>query len=91
VQCIGGVALILSASPALAFGENKVVNEKPKAEIIKVEKVILQEKKVEELMVMKPKANSDLAVHKNNPLGIHRNNLLLDADILGEGLLGIEE
>jgi hypothetical protein len=90
----GGMVLALSASPALAFGENKVVNEKAKVEINKVEKnkvdkAMLEEKKVEELMVMKLKSNSDL-VHKNNPLGIHR-NLLLDEDLLGEGLLGIEE
>ena len=34
---MGGMVLVLSASPALAFGENKMVNEKPKVEIIKVE------------------------------------------------------
>src|SRR6185369_2852892 len=92
---LAGMVLVLSASPAMAFGGNKAVDEKAKVEMnkvenIKAEKAMLEEKKVEEQKVMELKANSDLGVHIKNPLGIHR-NLLLDEDILGEGLLGIEE
>ena len=35
---LAGMILVLSTSPALAFGANKMVNEKPKVEINKVEK-----------------------------------------------------
>jgi len=98
---LGGMVLVLSGSPALAFGDNKAVDEKAKVEINKVEKVMLQDKKVEEQKVMKLEANSDSRVLRNNLVGIRRINLLgegilgeeglLGEGILGEGLLGIEE
>jgi hypothetical protein len=88
---LGGMVLVLSTGSALAFGENKAVNEKPKVEINKVEKVMLQEKKVEERPVMKAKANSDLGALRINQLAIRRINLL-DEGILGEeGILGLED
>jgi hypothetical protein len=95
VSLLIGMVLVLPTSSALGFGENKVLNEKPKVEINKVEKVkvdevMLKENKVDEMLVMKPKADSDLGLLRINALGIRRINLL-DEGILGEGLLGIEE
>ena len=87
---LAGMVLVLAASPALASDENKMENEKAKVEINKVEKVMLQEKKVEELPVMKAKANSDLGALRINQLAIRRINLL-DEGILGEGILGLED
>ena len=86
---LGGMILILSASPALAFGANKMVNEKmvnekAMVEMIKVEKVnkvdkaMLQEKKVDEAVVMK----------KNAIIGLGE---LLGEGILPEDILGLEE
>jgi hypothetical protein len=73
---LGGMVLALSSSPALASGENKMENENPKVEIVKVEKdkvekVMLGEKKVEDKL-------GDLRIHRID---------LLDEDILGEGIL----
>jgi len=92
---LAGMVLALSAGPALAFGDIKVANEKPKVEINKVEKAMIEAKKVEEQPVMRPKANSDLGVLRNR-IGIERINLLGEGilgeeGLLGEGLLGIGE
>ena len=90
---LGGMALVLSAGPALASGENKMVNEKAKAEINKVdikkaENVMLEEKKADEHLVMKAKANSDLgALLGEGILG----EGILGEGILGEGILGEED
>ena len=85
---LGVIILALSASPAMAFGENKMVNEKMVNEkamvemnkvekLNKVEKVMLQEKKVEEPMVMIMKSNLGL--------GELLGEAILDEDILGIG------
>jgi hypothetical protein len=92
---LAGMVLALSAGPALAFGDIKVANEKPKVEINKVEKAMIEAKKVEEQPVMKPKANSDLGVLRINLLGegiLGEEGIILGEEgILGEGLLGIGE
>jgi hypothetical protein len=86
---LGGIIVALSASPAMAFGENKMVNEKmvnekAMVEMIKVEKVnkaekvMLQEKKVAEPMVMIMKPNMALGE-------------ILGEGILGEDILGLGE
>lgn len=81
---LGGMILVLSASPALASGENKMLNEKAKVEINKVEKN-MDEKEMRE----EKKVGEKLGVLRINKLGIHRLNLLLDEDIL-EDILGEE-
>jgi hypothetical protein len=88
--------LVLSTSPALAFGANKAANEEPKVEInkveinkvekTKVEKAMLQEKKVEEM-----KANSHSSVLLGEGILDEEGIILGEEDILGEGLLGIGE
>jgi hypothetical protein len=87
---LGGMVLVLATGPALAAGEHKGEIEKAKVEINKVEKnkiekAMIEEKKAEELLAMKAKANSDAGVLRINRLGIRR--VLLDEDILGEGIL----
>jgi hypothetical protein len=84
-----GMVLALSSTPALASGAHKADIEKAKAEINKVEKTkaekaMPEEKKIDEQMVMKPKADW----HSSGLLG---EGILGEEDILGEGLLGIEE
>ena len=91
VSLLAGTVLVLSTSLASASGENKVMDEKAKVEMIKVEKnkvekVMLKEKKAEEEMVVKQKAHSDLGVLDEGILGLR-----FGEDILGEGILGIEE
>ena len=76
---LSGMVLVLSTTPALASGENKLMDEKPKVKIIKVEndkdeKEMRQEKKVED----------KLDVLRIKRLGIDRIKQLLDEDILGE-------
>jgi len=85
---LGAMALVLSTSPALAAAEHKVMDEKAKVEINKVEKVLPEAKKAEEQLVMKAKANSDAGVLRINPLVIRRINPFFDEEILGEGLIG---
>ena len=75
---LGGMVLVLSTSPALASGANKVLDEKPKVEINKVEI-----KKVEKAMLLEKKSEEKLGVLRINRLGIDRINLLVDEDILG--------
>jgi hypothetical protein len=95
---LGGMVLVLSTSPALAFGANKVLDEKPKVEINKVE-IKVEKNKVEKAMLEENKAG-DYGVLRNDRVGIRRINLLGEdilgeegilEGILGEGLLGIEE
>jgi len=85
---LGGMVLVLSAHPALAFGENKMVNEeakieKNKVDKIKLENVMIEEKKVEEPMVMKTKSTTDS--------GLLLGEGIVGEDILEGALLGIEE
>jgi hypothetical protein len=81
VAMLAGMAAVLSTGPALASGENKAMNEKPKVEI-KVEK-----NEVEKVMLQEKKAEEKLDKLRINRLGIHGIDLLLDEDILGEEAL----
>ena len=73
------VGMVLSTSPALASGENKMENDKPKVEMNKVEK-----DKDEKVMLKEKEVEGKLDVLRINRLGIHHIKLLLDDDILGE-------
>jgi len=78
------VGMVLSTSPALASGENKMENDKPKVEMNKVEKNKVEKDKDEKVMLKEKKVEEKLDVLRINRLGIHHIKLLLDDDILGE-------
>ena len=48
---LGGMVLVLSASPLLASGENKVENEKAKVEINKLEINKIDKSKIDKVML----------------------------------------
>ena len=81
---LGGMVLVLSASPLLASGENKAENEKAKVEINKLEINKIDKNKIDEVMlgVKKLEGLGDLRI---NRLGLNRIKLL-DEDILGENI-----
>jgi len=89
---LAAMVLVLSTSPALAFGANKVMNEEPKVEVKKIEvkkveeKAMLQEKKAEE-----QKANSHSSLLLGEGILGEEGIILGEEGILGEGLLGIGE
>ena len=87
---LGGMILVLSASPALAFGANKVLDEKPMVEINKIEKVNKIEKanKVEQEKLQVKKAEEPVVMKMNSHLGLGE---LLGEGILDEDILGLEE
>lgn len=76
---LSGMVLVLSTTPALASGENKLMDEKPKVKIIKVEN-----DKDEKEMRQEKKFEDKLDVLRIKRLGIDRIKQLLDEDILGE-------
>jgi hypothetical protein len=88
VTMLGGMVLVLSAAPALAFGENKVLDEKPKVEINKVEIKKAEINKAEKAMLQEKKVEEPVAVKMKSILGLGE---LLEEGLLGEGILGLEE
>jgi hypothetical protein len=93
---LGGMIMVLSASPALAFGDKKVLDENPMKEINKVEKCIKMETgsthdtggAAEKAMLKDKKADENLIMKKetSSDLGV-----ILGEGILDEGILGLEE
>ncbi|HXE98254.1 MAG TPA: hypothetical protein VN642_17760 [Dongiaceae bacterium] len=84
-----GMVLVLSASPALAFGENMMEIEKAKVEVNKVEVNKVDINKGEN--VMKAEDHGDSKVKAHEDAGALLDEGLLGEDILGEALLGIED
>jgi len=78
------VGMVLSTTPALASGENKMENDKQKVEMNKVEKDKVEKDRDEKVMIKEKKVEEKLDLLRINRLGIHHIKLLLDDDILGE-------
>jgi hypothetical protein len=79
---LGALIMALSATPASASGKDKVMDEKAKVEMNKVEK-----DKDEKVVLHDKKVKDKLDVLHIKKLGIHGIDLLEDEDLLGEDLL----